>query len=475
MPEWSRRTHGEGRHRRTGNRRYKRRPAHRAGRAHRTSGACCVSGAGPRIEAQHLVYRNRIAGFYNLMRRRVFSSASAFHALSEHDADFDRIMRRMNAPVEIMCRSQDFKSPPAMLQACCPFPPEPEMKFSDAEAGFVVYDVFSSESAGRQSAGGGVRRAGTRRCRWRYIAGRVQPVGDLLSSCRRRTRSTAPPCASFTPMHELPLPDIRLSALLIAITEAAGEGAPSIFVLEEKVGPVRCAVSRDDSGIVRRIRPAAPARTGAVHGRSCCDRRATGLSPQDIGFENHGRYPIFRRRALHPGARGWIGCCWSGDARCAGLARLDRPAEALSPAAFVHRSRRRLGGNAFHARMFAGHLGIPEDPATGSAVAALAGAITQFDRPADGVWPYPIEQGVEMGRPSPIRLELDVARARLPAPASAAMRSRSARAGFWWRANIAGGSVLRPGSVRSCQTVCKRSCCRCLSCRGQAAARPCSA
>jgi trans-2,3-dihydro-3-hydroxyanthranilate isomerase len=58
--------------------------------------------------------------------------------------------------------------------------------------------------------------------------------------------------------------------------------------------------------------------------------------------------------------------------------------------------------------MFAGHLGIPEDPATGSAVAAFAGAIMRFDQPADGVWPHAIEQGVEMGRPSLIRLELEV-------------------------------------------------------------------
>ena len=87
---------------------------------------------------------------------------------------------------------------------------------------------------------------------------------------------------------------------------------------------------------------------------------------------------------------------------------LTGPAEALSPAAFVYCRETVGAGNAFHARMFAGHLGIPEDPATGSAVASFAGAIMRFDRPVDGVSRYPIEQGVEMGRPSLIRLELDV-------------------------------------------------------------------
>ena len=41
-------------------------------------------------------------------------------------------------------------------------------------------------------------------------------------------------------------------------------------------------------------------------------------------------------------------------------------------------------------------------------MASFAGAIMRFDGPVDGVSRYPIEQGVEMGRPSLIRLELDV-------------------------------------------------------------------
>jgi len=62
----------------------------------------------------------------------------------------------------------------------------------------------------------------------------------------------------------------------------------------------------------------------------------------------------------------------------------------------------------FHTRMFAPHEGIVEDPATGSAAAAFAGQVMQFDRPLDGRHQLWIEQGVEMGRPSRIRLEIDV-------------------------------------------------------------------
>ena len=65
----------------------------------------------------------------------------------------------------------------------------------------------------------------------------------------------------------------------------------------------------------------------------------------------------------------------------------------------------------FHARMFAPGLGVPEDPATGSAAAAFAGLIAP--QLADGEHAIVIEQGYEMGRPSLIRLTAAVGGGRL--------------------------------------------------------------
>ena len=62
----------------------------------------------------------------------------------------------------------------------------------------------------------------------------------------------------------------------------------------------------------------------------------------------------------------------------------------------------------FHARMFSPDVSIPEDPATGSAVAAFAGAVMRFERPGDGEHRLVIEQGYEIGRPSQIELGLRV-------------------------------------------------------------------
>ena len=50
-------------------------------------------------------------------------------------------------------------------------------------------------------------------------------------------------------------------------------------------------------------------------------------------------------------------------------------------------------------RMFAPSLGIEEDPATGSAAAALGGYLAIRDR-RNGLLQWQIEQGIEMGRPS---------------------------------------------------------------------------
>ena len=68
--------------------------------------------------------------------------------------------------------------------------------------------------------------------------------------------------------------------------------------------------------------------------------------------------------------------------------------------------------SAFHARMFAPDLGVPEDPATGSASAGFAHVIDEFDELPDGAHKRAIEQGIEMGRPSSIALTMTIARGK---------------------------------------------------------------
>jgi trans-2,3-dihydro-3-hydroxyanthranilate isomerase len=57
--------------------------------------------------------------------------------------------------------------------------------------------------------------------------------------------------------------------------------------------------------------------------------------------------------------------------------------------------------------MFAPGSGVPEDPATGSAAAALGGYLAAADGREAGALSWTVEQGLEMGRPSLLHVEAD--------------------------------------------------------------------
>jgi trans-2,3-dihydro-3-hydroxyanthranilate isomerase len=82
--------------------------------------------------------------------------------------------------------------------------------------------------------------------------------------------------------------------------------------------------------------------------------------------------------------------------------------ESWAPEVFVFAREGERDGNDIHARMFAPGLSVPEDPATGSACAALGGYLAARDDRRDGTLRWTVEQGFEMGRPSIIEIEVDV-------------------------------------------------------------------
>lgn len=65
-------------------------------------------------------------------------------------------------------------------------------------------------------------------------------------------------------------------------------------------------------------------------------------------------------------------------------------------------------GNDYAARMFGGSLGTGEDPATGSAGAALIGLLAEQGRLGDGHHTLALRQGREIGRPSLINLQINM-------------------------------------------------------------------
>jgi trans-2,3-dihydro-3-hydroxyanthranilate isomerase len=216
----------------------------------------------------------------------------------------------------------------------------------------------------------------------------------------------------FTPASELPFaghPTVGAAVCLAAERFGTEQRQlDAVIVLEEGIGPVRCGVRLNlDSGFAEFDCPKLPRALGDASSRDLI-ATALGLAPAEIGFENH-----------RPGV-------WS-----AGLPFHFVPVRDMAVLANAHPVReswRAAFGNdgaylytrdteghdhQFRARMFAPILGVEEDPATGSAAAALAGPIHQFDTPPDGEHVALIEQGNDMARPSLIRLEAVVEKGAL--------------------------------------------------------------
>ena len=215
----------------------------------------------------------------------------------------------------------------------------------------------------------------------------------------------------FTPHFEMPLAGHPTVGSAVALAELeADNGVDAVFVLEENIGPVRCAVKRGEGATFAEFdMPKLPDPVALSISRAEA-AEALGLEPGDIGFDGH---EVSAWNAGMP----YVTIPVRGLAE-AGRAALDTAkwlrltggaTGARAPAAYVYCRETMIAGSAFHARMFAGHVGLVEDPATGSAVASFAGAVMRFDKPADGATQFWVEQGIEMGRASRIRLEIDVA------------------------------------------------------------------
>jgi len=71
-------------------------------------------------------------------------------------------------------------------------------------------------------------------------------------------------------------------------------------------------------------------------------------------------------------------------------------------------------GHDVRARMYSPGIGVAEDPATGSACAALGGYLAARTT-SDGTMRWVVEQGYEMGRPSLIEVEADRSGGRITA------------------------------------------------------------
>jgi trans-2,3-dihydro-3-hydroxyanthranilate isomerase len=207
----------------------------------------------------------------------------------------------------------------------------------------------------------------------------------------------------FTPARELPFAGHPTVGTAVLLAHLDGGSSARELVLEEQVGAVACQVQPGQGGGHASFAiPKKPERIGPVRDPAKL-AAALSLKPSDLGCgkfapENwtagnpftfvpvQGLDAIRRAR---PDMTRWPEVFGPGD----------------PPGAFLFCREVEDPAHAYHARMFAPAMGILEDPATGSAVAAFAGVIAASGL-ADGRHGVIIEQGYEMGRPSLLELSL---------------------------------------------------------------------
>ncbi len=209
----------------------------------------------------------------------------------------------------------------------------------------------------------------------------------------------------FTPRYELPFaghPTVG-AACMLAAEGRFGEAVEQTVVFEEVVGPVPVRIGRSERGARAtlsspRIPEPVPIATSDAELAKmlsldvvAIDRRAGGPAAYSAGVP-FLFVPLLDRRAL-------------GQIRIDGGAWQRVLADSPAPHLYAIVSGEAGAETVIHARMFAPAMGIPEDPATGAAAAALPGFLG--GDLGDGVHRWRIEQGVEMGRPSVLEVEAE--------------------------------------------------------------------
>jgi len=211
----------------------------------------------------------------------------------------------------------------------------------------------------------------------------------------------------FTPAQEVPFaghPTVGSALVLAAIGALDLAGETTRITFEERAGPVpvtirsaggRAVFAQLTAPQAPEVRPAPePAALAAMLSLAPADLRTAAGLPEiaSCGLP----FLIVELR----------------DAAALARARLDHAIwrELLAGASTkeVYLVTRDAGADAdFQVRMFAPAAGVAEDPGTGSAAAALGGWLGLREAPADGTQRYVIAQGIEMGRPSRLEIEIE--------------------------------------------------------------------
>lgn len=213
----------------------------------------------------------------------------------------------------------------------------------------------------------------------------------------------------FTPGGELQFaghPTVGTAFVLATIGAIPLHGPETRIVLEEGVGPVPVTI-RSEGGkagfaqlSVAQLPMVGPPPPPAADLARCLSLDPTDVRTGEWGPEGRScgtpflMVPVRNREALaraRPNLDAWESVL----------------AQYWTNKLFFFCDKPELKGSHYRARMFAPTIGVPEDPATGSACAGFAGYLADRDERTDGTLRWRVEQGFEMGRPSLVDIEAD--------------------------------------------------------------------
>ena len=223
----------------------------------------------------------------------------------------------------------------------------------------------------------------------------------------------------FNPGGEMPFaghPTVGTAFVLAAVGEIPLDGPETQIVFEEGGGPVPVLIrAQNDRPVFAQLTAAKLPEKGPATTDAGVLADVLSLEPSDIRYDS-----VFTPEAVTAGMPFLFVPLRSLDALGRARVRHDVWERTLkdswAPEIYVFvedpasakRGGLREGDGVIRSRMFAPTLNIPEDPATGSAAAAFGGYLAWRSTERDGMLKWLIHQGVEMGRPSRLEVEVDV-------------------------------------------------------------------
>ncbi len=222
----------------------------------------------------------------------------------------------------------------------------------------------------------------------------------------------------FTPGGEVPFaghPTLGTAHVLVATGEVPHHGEDLTLVLGENVGPVpvRVSIANGSPTWAQLTTAQLPEeRTSGVPSREDL-ADILSLNPDDLLDAPHAPSGVSCGLPFLVVPLASVDAVRRARVRMEPWERHLKGAWASEPLVFAlvrdgddHDSPAALRGADIRARVFVPGLSVPEDPATGSANACLAGYLAART-PRDGTLRWRVVQGVEMGRPARLDLEAE--------------------------------------------------------------------